>query len=262
MLMARGESEKMRAVLHALAGILAILFGHIVPMEDASKLALVYQIGCVFVAADIVIRFPWYHLFIKPQEVNDWGLVRRGIRRLGIFLEKWILLKTKILRLEERAFLSTTTPFFLGILIPITLGVPLYAVMVGIIVLGFGDPAAREVAIWIYQKFGVRHQVRENGKKTWQGFWGFIASAGVAVLVSVILDWPFPVYPDGEMGQLVLALLLGIFAGAFAELADEILESKTRSLGTWTRKMLLLFFDDNLTIPVTTACVVWLVMAI
>ena len=253
------KSEMLRALWHALFGVMAIIIGQVIPGEDDTKIRLVRWVGGVIVVLDVFIRLPLYHYFIKPldKDVRHWGTIRMKIREVCILLEDVILIKTRILRPTEREFLATATPFVLGILIPLEFGAPLYAAMVGIIVLGFGDPAARETGV----RIGI-NKVRENGKKSWEGFWGFVIVAGTAVIISMILDWPFPTYPCCQLGQLTLALVLGVFTGAFAELFDELVDAKTEKLGKWSRKMLRLFFDDNFAIPVTTASVIALVMAI
>lgn len=95
------------------------------------------------------------------------------------------------------------------------------AVIVALMVLGFGDPAAA----WIGKRFG---RFKLVGDKSLEGTLGFVAAGFVAAGVPLMLLYPVTVLQGG------MAAISGALAGALAEL--------------FTRRM-----DDNFTVPVAAA---------
>jgi len=96
------------------------------------------------------------------------------------------------------------------------------AVLVGVLVLGFADPAAA----WIGKRYG---RVKLHGNKSLQGTLAFAFSGALAA--SGLL---FGFYPELSVGARLSAALAGAVAGGVAEL--------------FTDKL-----DDNLTIPIAAA---------
>lgn len=262
--MARG-SEKLRALWHILFGILTILYGQVLPVTLYGKIIFVRVVGGAIVLADLCIRLPLYHFLIKPTDtdVSGWGSRRLWWRKKLIPVEAF-LVRIKWIRQHERGFPAAAMPFFLGVLLPLECGVPLYAAMTGIVVLGFGDPSAREFAVWLERKKGMDlHRVWGGQKgKTWEGYLGFVLAATGAVLFTVLIDIKYGVYPIEHPFQLSVALVLGVYAGGLAELLDEIVVRKTRGWAPMLRRCIHLVFDDNFIIPVVTSSVITLVMAI
>ncbi len=243
-----------RAFWHMCFGVAAIVLGQVIQSDDAYKVSFARWVCGFAVGADLLVRLPLYHLFVKPTDVTHWGRVRRGLRIVCMFLEEWLLIKPKILRPKEREKPATVVPFALGVLIPIQCGFPLWAVMLGVIVLGFGDPWARVIGLKSQWK-----PILENGGKTWSGFWGFILVASAAVVFSGILDWWFPVYPTENFGQLLAAMTAAVFVGGFAELLQELIKALTEDWRQWLRWFVRFVFDDNLMIPiVVSGMAVWI----
>jgi dolichol kinase len=238
-------------------GVLAIVFGQILPVGEEIKVEWARSIGFWVVGLDLFFRLPWYYISVHGQKEDEGGLWRRMVRKIFLFLEYHLLRRWEILRDHERGIPSTVVPFVLGFMIPLWLGAPLYPVMVGVIVLGFGDPAAREIGL----RYG-KDKVFNGGKKSKQGFWAFVGISFVAVMVSLNLDQCFPVYPADHSIQIFNALTIGVLAGGLAEIGHELVERVTESIPSKLLKgSLRLLFDDNFLVQIAVSSAILGVMA-
>ena len=248
----KGKSQPARAIFHVTFGTLAIVVGQILPIDEATKIDVARKVCYWAIGLDIFFRLPLYHLFIRGKDPEEGSLMVRVARKTCLFLEKWLLIKTKIIREGERHLPTSVVPFATGVLIVIELGLPTYAIIPGIVILGFGDPTAREVGI----PYGAS-KVWRGGVKSWQGFIAFVLVSYAVSLVSLYLDRSgFPVYPEGSAGLIDVTIIFAALAGGVAELAEEWIHLRIPN------KLFQSLVDDNLLIPVTASLTVAGIMAI
>ncbi len=223
-------SQVGRAIFHGSIGIIAIIFGMVLPLRDGEKVTVALVFGGVISFFDICIRIPLYHFFVRNWK--DTGQPRFRVpwlSRTFLFLEKWLLIKTGVIRKSERGKPATAIHFTLGIIIPLVIGVPLWAVVPAVVIFAFGDPAARLSGIAWGKKL-----VWEGGTKTWVGAIFYFYLGLITGLITVVLDRWFPLYPPqyselSIIGAVIAATLVSAYFESlcekgttlFAELLDD-----------------------------------------
>lgn len=199
-----------RAVVHASIGLLALICGQMLPFSESEKVHVALVVGVTLSTLDLGVRLPLYYWLVHRRE---WEPRSSKLKKLFLLLEDRLLLRTKILRMHERGMPATAAHFTLGVMIPLMIGIPIWAVVPAVVMFGFGDPAARLSGI----KFGVR-RVWKQGTKTWAGLAGYFYAASFSGLLSVALQDAFPLYPTYlSTVRLVIAVLITAACTAFFE---------------------------------------------
>ncbi len=209
----RITSQVGRALFHSSIGVIAIIFGMILPFRDAEKVtaALIFGGGISF--CDICVRVPLYHFFVRSWK--DTGRPRFRVpwlSRTFLFLENWLLIKTGVIRKSERGKPATAIHFTMGIMIPLLIGIPLWAVVPAVVIFAFGDPSARLSGIAWGKK-----PVWNGGTKTWVGAVTYVNVGLFVGLVTVLLNHTYPLYPPQfsdftiSCAVVVSALISGYF---------------------------------------------------
>jgi dolichol kinase len=150
------------------------------------------------------------------------------------FSPRWnhLLLSSPIFRpiaRPEEYFKINSSTYYLIALFVVTPVFSRPAVLVGILVLAFADPAAA----WIGKRFGKRKLFRE---KSWLGTAAFLVTAFAVSLAFLLLC-----YPSLDLSARILGALLASTAGALAELLSTRL-------------------DDNLTVPIASVLAAALIL--
>ncbi|MBT3539322.1 hypothetical protein HN481_04320 [Candidatus Parcubacteria bacterium] len=275
-----------RAGFHFTFGFGAMFFAQILRFDEDESVRIAEQICFWAFTADVVRvvlhRILWWEPVVrffqwKPKWSGFWILVSvlfvilRSINWFLLFFEKWVLHWTHIIRDHEKELLSALTPFALGVLLPLWWGIPLSAVMLGVVILGFGDPIAREWAKAVAKaradgmdEVEIR-KVFTGGKKTWTGYRGFCASAGIGVFISSALDLSgWKVFPEIHHFFFLIAFPLGVVVGGYAELAQEWIHMHIAVKIRMPRLRWLFEFlmDDNLLVPIGASVPIGIVFLI
>ncbi len=230
-------SQVGRAVFHASIGVIAIIFGMILPFRDDEKVAAALIFGGGISAFDICIRIPLYHFFVRNWKDTGQPYFRvPWLSRTFLFLEKWLLIQTGVIRSSERGKPATAIHFTVGIIIPLAIGVPLWAVVPAVVIFAFGDPAARLSGIAWGKK-----PVWKGGTKTWIGAIGYFYTGVITGLITVVLDWWFPLYPSSYSDLSVACAVVAatLVSGYFESLCEK---------GT---TLFAELFDDNFLAPLS-----------
>jgi len=265
------KASKGRTIFHGMVGIVTILLAHFSGLSEIEQVAFAETASwwgfCLDVMRCVLYRIlisRWYTAFCNRKlefrnpvlaTVSVLVLLARWFKWFALLLEK-ILRKLGILREYERDTLSALTPFALGIHVPLMLGVPVYAVVAGVIILSFGDPAARERAKRRAKKESEPlPTVFEGGKKTWMGYRGFCEFSALGIVASSALDLAgFKVYPEVHFLIIIIGFAAGITLSGLAEIGQEWVEKKINKIRiTSVRWLLNLLLDDNFVVPATAA---------
>ncbi len=204
------EAQWGRAFLHASIGLIALVCGQILPFSVSDKVEVALVVGVTLSVLDLGVRLPLYYWLVHGQ---GWRPRPSRFRTTFLMLEDRLLLRTNILREQERGMPATAVHFTLGVLGPLVIGIPIWAVVPAVVMFGFGDPTARLAGI----KFGGR-KVWADGTKTWAGALGYFYAASFAGLVTIILQAEFPLYPPSvPITRLVGAVLITAALSSYFE---------------------------------------------
>jgi len=231
-----------RAIVHASIGILIIVFGQILPLSDDEKITIALVVGGTLSFLDLGVRLPLYYWVVIREwhPRGFWSVVRRGF----LWLERHLLIKTKVMRAHERGIPMTAVHFTLGVIIPLLCGIPVWAVVPAVAIFAFGDPAAREVGL----RYGVS-LVKAGSTKTWEGFLAFTAAGLIGVIATLILHRQFPLYPhDIANEMLALALIMGVALQGLVELVC-----------VKNGRILSHIFDDNFVVPAVGSFTIYII---
>jgi len=234
-----------RALFHTSGGIFAIIFGMVLPIYDDEKVTLAFIVGGSIVALDILFRLPIYHFFVRSWKDTGQPLFQvTWVRSIFLFLEKWLLIYPNIIRESERGKPSSSIHFMVGALIPLLIGIPLWAVVPSVVIFSFGDPAARLIGMgWGKRK------VWKGGTKTWMGFVGYCYIGATAGVITIILNEWFPLYPATQ------TILTSVLAVGAATCVGAYFEAMCERDGSLVAELI----DDNLLAPLVGSVVFYTV---
>lgn len=221
-----------RAIVHASIGVLAIVFGQMLPLCEREKVSIALVVGGTLSFLDLGVRLPLYY-WVATREWQPSGL-KSVVRRVFLWLERHLLIKTKVMRAHERGIPMTAVHFTLGVIVPLLCGIPVWAVVPAVVIFAFGDPAAREIGL----RYGTS-LVKTGGTKTWEGFLAFTFAGMVGGVTTLLLHREFPLYPHDITDEAIaLALLVGVIVQGLVELVC-----------VKNGRVLSYVFDDNFVVP-------------
>jgi len=224
-----------RAMFHTSFGVFAIIFGMVLPFHDEEKITIAFIFGGGISVLDILVRLPLYHFFVRSWKDTGQPFFQViWVRNIFLFLEKWLLIYPNIIRESERGKPSSSIHFAVGVLVPLLIGIPLWAVVPSVVIFSFGDPAARLMGMRLGTK-----KMWSSGTKTWEGFIGYCFAGGIGGSLTIILNQWFPLYPANQ-STLTSALVVG-----FVTCVSAYFESMCEKDGSLMSE----FIDDNLLAP-------------
>ena len=211
--------------------MIALVFGQILPFSVGDKVRVAAYVGGAFMILDLLVRLPLYYWLVHG---SDWKPRTSRLEAWFLFLEDRLLIRTNILREHERGVPATAVHFALGVLTPLSIGIPMWAVVPAVVIFGFGDPSARVVG----KKFG-GSVVWRGGTKRWTGMLGYFYVGSILGLMTVLLQSEFPLYPTGfSTSSLTISVILTAAVGAYFE-----------SLCEKDSSMFSKIVDDNFVVP-------------
>lgn len=228
------KSEPYRALWHAFFGLVAWYFGQLAGMEPTQIVQTSLWVGSFLLLLE-AIRLTW----VRRQQ-KKWKELRGFLGWVhGL---PW-------LRKDEIMQISGVVPFVLSYTL-MCLFVPLYAMVLGVMVLAFADPLARE--------FGVRAPNPgpfQSGKSI-EGLIAFMSGAAFALLLTLVgEEYGKRLYSSDES---IDADSLPFFLGfAIATIVTSLVEASipsARERSGWRR----IFLDDNFLVPIVFALIYWI----
>lgn len=271
--MSKKDLQLNRAWFHRAIGMTSVLVGQVIGVVATKVRQIVGTTTLALLVAES-LKLVAYHFLIKPGakfslllEKDFWRKRRNFFVRSVCFLffgvawalrgthwifVEWFFVKTGLIREEDelRSYSAMFT-FSAGIFLPLLCRVEVPAVMLAVLMHGFGDPRAR-----IAGKKSKQDPIFGKGEKTWAGTHGFFYHAIMAALFSLALNTWFPVYDGYQTGILAMGVLAGAFVGSATELLSEpidILTSEWSGKAVYLKEVLVFLTRDNFLVVASVA---------
>ncbi|MBT3817428.1 MAG: hypothetical protein HOE80_04760 [Candidatus Magasanikbacteria bacterium] len=198
-----------RMSFHMPFGFIAVLLVQILAIPQKWIELLLHVIVVIYISIIEILRLIGQHYWKNKNDCNHplhlWCYLHHKCLNFS--------LKKKILRDTEISTISSSLWYVFGIYITYFL-FPVWIAVPALLYLAIGDPMARAFGIGLK---GKKRKWLMN--KTIEGAFGFFISGGFAVLITVILNGWFSLYPtDIALSQLLVMLVVGDTVGMLSEI--------------------------------------------